>query len=164
MRCVVEVPFLRDIQRFRTDFVGDCEDIFRAYKTVKAIHQIESELSSLEENFKTEKLSDSKTQTLCNQVERLVEKLNKIYAESIQMKMSENYSQELMEFSRNRSHYQDLITQYGRSKDCGNQTSLVSSTSAGDKDPNETVIDTGNGAIENAEENVEVSYRHFATQ
>ena len=40
----------------------------------------------------------------------------------------------------------------------------MSSTSAVDKDPNETVIHTGNGALENAEENVEVSSRHSATQ
>ena len=40
----------------------------------------------------------------------------------------------------------------------------MSSTSAGDKDPNETVIDTGNGALENAEGNVEVSTGHSATQ
>ena len=44
-----EVPFLREIKMFRTNFVGDCKDTFRAYKTVKAAHQIESELSSLEE-------------------------------------------------------------------------------------------------------------------
>ena len=43
---------------------------------------------------------------------------------------------------------------------------LVSSTSVGDKDQNETVIDLGNGAIENAEGNVEVevSSRHSDTQ
>ena len=69
-----------------------------------------------------------------------------------------------MEFSKNRSHYQDMIKRYGRRKYCGNWTSLVSSTLTGDKDPNETVIDTGNGTIENAEENVEVSSRHTATQ
>ena len=40
----------------------------------------------------------------------------------------------------------------------------MSTTSAGDKDPNDkTVIDTGNGAIENAEENNEVSFKHSAT-
>ena len=66
--------------------------------------------------------------------------------------------------SNARSHYQELIKQYRLSKDCGNQTSLVSSTLAGDKDPNDkTVIDTGNGAIENAEENAEVSSKHSAT-
>ena len=40
----------------------------------------------------------------------------------------------------------------------------MSSTSAVDKDPNETIIDTGNAVIENTEENIEVSSRHSATQ
>ena len=67
-------------------------------------------------------------------------------------------------FSNARSHYQDLIKQNRLSKDCGNQTSLVSTTATGDNDTNdETVIDTGNGAIENTEENAEVSSKHSAT-
>ena len=67
-------------------------------------------------------------------------------------------------FSKARSHYQDLIKQYRLSKDCGNQTSLVSTTSTADKDPNnEIVIHTGNGAIENAEENAQVFSKHSAT-
>ena len=53
---------------------------------------------------------------------------------------------------------------YFNNKDYGNQTSLVSTTSTGDKDPNdEAVINTRNGAIENAEENAEVSSKHSAT-
>ena len=67
-------------------------------------------------------------------------------------------------YSIARSYYRDLIKQYRLSKDCGSQTSLVSSTSAVDKDPNKTVIHTGNAAVENAEENFEVSSRHSATQ
>ena len=58
-----------------------------------------------------------------------------------------------------RRHFQDLVKHYKLSEACGNQTSLVSSTAAVEKDPSETVIDTGNGAIENAE----VSFRHSAT-
>ena len=77
---VYKVPFLRDIEKFGTEFVGFCEDTLRAYKTVKAAHPISRELSSLEEKLKTENLSDSKKQTLCNQVERLVEKLNEIHS------------------------------------------------------------------------------------
>ena len=50
---------------------------------------------------------------------------------------------------------------YHQTAESGNQTSWVSFTSAIDKDPNETVIDTGNGEIENAKQNVEV--RHSAT-
>ena len=105
LRLVVDtVPFLRDIEKFRTEFVGFCEDTFRAYKTVKAAHPIESELSSLEERLKTENSSDSAKQTLGNKVERLVEKLDEIYAESIRMIKPENYSQELVEFGKNRSY------------------------------------------------------------
>ena len=88
-------------------------------------------------------------------MERLVEKLDEIYAESIRKIKQEYRSRELVDFNNFRGHYRDLIKQYRLSKDCGNQTSLVSSTSAVDKDPNETVIDTRNGAIENTEGNVE---------
>ena len=162
LRWVVDkVPFLRDIEMFRTDFSGYCEDTFRAYKTVKAAHPIFSKLTNPEKKLKTEISSDSEKQTLCN---RLVEKLDEIYAESIQKIKQEYRSRELVDFSNIRSHYRDLIKQYGQRKDCGNQTSLVSSTSAVDKDPNETVIDTRNGTLENAEENFEVSSRHSATQ
>ena len=72
---------------------------------MKAAHSIESELSSLEEKLKTENLSDSEKQTLCNQVERLVEKLVEIYAESIQTIKQEYRSRELVDFSNTRSHY-----------------------------------------------------------
>ena len=81
----------------------------------------------------------------------------------IQKTKQEDCNKLFVNLSDSRSYYLGLIKLYGRSKDCGNQTSLVSSTSAGDKDPNGTVIDTRNGAIENAEENVEVSSRHSAT-
>ena len=165
LRWVVDkIPFLRDTEMFRTDFSGNCEDTFRAYKTVKAAHPIFSKLTDLENKLKTEISSDSEKQTLCNQVERLVEKLDEIYAESIQKIKQEYRCRELVDFSNIRSNYRDPIKQYGQSKDCGNQTSLVTSTSAVDKDPNETVIDTGNGTLENTEKNVEVSSRHSATQ
>ena len=39
-----ELPFLRDIEKFCTEIVGYCENIFRAYKTVKVGHSIKSEL------------------------------------------------------------------------------------------------------------------------
>ena len=40
----------------------------------------------------------------------------------------------------------------------------MSSTSAGDKDPNETVNFTRNGVLKNDGENVEISSSHYATQ
>ena len=141
---VDKVPYLRDIEMFRTAFSGYCEDTFWAYKTVKTAQPIFNKLTILKNKLKTEIWSDSEKQTLCNQVERLVEKLDEIYSESIQKIKPKKYrSRELVDFSNIRSHYRDLIKQYGHSKDCGNQNSLVSSTSAVDKDPYETVIDTG---------------------
>ena len=86
------------------------------------------------------------------------------FAEALQILKTEACPHGFVGFNNARSHYQDLIKQYRLSKDCGNQTSLVSSSSTVDKDPNETVIHTGNGALGNAEENVEVSSRHSATQ
>ena len=163
LRSVVDkVPFLRDIEMLRTEFSDYCQDTFRSYKTVNAAHPIFSELTNLENKLKTEISSDSEKQILCNQVEWLVEKLGKIYAQSIRKIKHEYCSRVLLNFSNIRNHYRDLIKQNMLSKDCGNQTSFVSSTAAVDKDPNETVIDTGNRALENGEEKVGVSSRHSA--
>ena len=110
LRWVVDkVLFLRDIEMFRTDFSGNCEDTFQAYKTVKAAHSIFSKLTGLENKLKTEISRDSEKQTLCNQVERLVEKLDEIYAESIQKIKQEYRCRELGDFSNIRSHYRDPI-------------------------------------------------------
>ena len=114
------------------------------------------ELRNFEKKLKTENSSDSEKQTLCNRVEQLVEKLDKIYADSFRTIKQDYRSGKLMDLSNIRDHYRDLIQQYGQSKDCGHQTSFVSSTSTGDKDSKETVIDKRNGVLENAEENVEV--------
>ncbi|XP_075241565.1 uncharacterized protein LOC142336542 [Convolutriloba macropyga] len=96
--------------------------------------------------------------------ERLLEKRDEICAEAIRILKTESCPHGFANFSKARSHYQDLIKQYRLSKDCGNQTSLVSTTSTADKDPNnEIVIHTGNGAIENAEENAQVFSKHSAT-
>ena len=119
----------------------------------------------MENKFKAETLNDSKKQALCNQMEVLVEKLDEKNTELIRITRPEVRTQEFVIFSDFRSHYQDLIKLYRHSKDCRNQTSLVLSTSAVDKElKKKTVNDTGNGAIENAEENVEVSSRHSANQ
>ena len=121
-------------------------------------------IAELEKKLKSENLSDSEKQILCDQVERLLEKRDEICAEAIRTLKTESCPHGFANFIKARSHYQDLIKQYRLSKDCGTQTSLLSIASTGDKDPNnETVIDTGNGPIENAEENAEVSSKHSAT-
>ena len=140
------------------------EITLRWYKLLEDSVPIENELLELEKKLKAEILSESEKQILCDQAERLLEKLEEMFPECLRKLKTEACHFGFTNFSNARSHYQDLIKQYRLSKDSGNQTSLVSSTSAGDKDPNdETVIDTGNGAIENAEENAEVSSKHYAT-
>ena len=158
------MPFLRDIERFRTEIFDFRKNTLRVYKLMEAHKQILKKLSYLEKKLWAENINDSKKQTLCNQMEELVKKLEEKHTEWIRITRPEVRTQEFVIINVFRIHYQDLIKLIRHSKDCGNQTSLVSSISAADKDPNKTVIDTGNGAIENAEENVEVSSRLSATQ
>ena len=165
LRWVVDkVPDLQDIEDCRAVVVDYRKDTLRWYSMLEDSVPIESELVELEQKLKSENLSDSEKQIVCDQAERFLEKLDEIYAEGHRTLKTENCPHGFAKFSNVRSHYQDLIKQYRLSKDCGNQTSLVTTTSTGDKDPNdETVIDTGNGAIENAEEKGEVSSKHSAT-
>ena len=165
LRWVVDkVPDPRDIEDWRAVVVDYRRDALRGYKLVEDSVLIGNEFLELETKLKAENLSESEKQILCDQEKRLLEKLDEISAECLRILKTETSPQGFANLSDVRSHYQDLIKQYRLSKDCGNQTSLVSSTSVGDKDPNdETVIDTGNGAIEKAEEKAEISSKHSAT-
>ena len=163
-RVVDKVPDLRDIEDCRATVVDYWNNTMRVYKLLENSVPIENELLKLENKLKAENLSDSEKQILCNQAERFLEKLDEFFAEFLQIMKTEACPQGFANFSAARSYYRDLIKQYRLSKDCGNQTSLVSSTSAVDKDPNETVIHTRNRALENTEENFEVSSKHSATQ
>ena len=146
-RVVDKVPDLRDIENCRAIVFDYRKDTLRLYKLLGDYVSIKNELLELEEKLKAENLSESEKQILCDQAQRLLEKLDEISAEALRIAKAEACHHGFTNFSNVRSHIQDLIKQYRLSKDCGNQTSLVSSTSAGDKDPNdETVIDTGNGA------------------
>ena len=134
-----------------------------AYKLSEVTKPNFNELSNLEKNLRAENLRDSKKQILCDKMEEQLEKLDEMYTERIRITRPEVRTEEFVDFSDIRCHYRDLIKLYRHSKDCGSQTSLVSSTSAGCKDLNETVIDTRKWSDRNAEENVEVSSRHSAT-
>ena len=166
LRWVVDkMPDFQDIEDCRAVVVDYRKDTLRWYNILEDSVPIENELVEREKKLKSENLLDSEKQILCDQAEWLLEKRKEICAKAIQLLKTESCPHGFANFSKARSHYQDLIKQYRLSKDCGNQTSLVTTTSAGDKDPNdETVIDTGNGAIENAEENAEVSSKHSATR
>ena len=161
---VDKVHDLRDIEKCRAVVVDYRKDSMRAYKLLEDSVPIVNELLYLEKKFKAENLSDSEKQILCNQAERLLEKQDAIFAEFLQKMKTEACPKGFAILSNVRSYYRDLIKQYSCSRDFRNQISLVSSTSAGDKGPNKTVIDKGNGALQNGEKKVEVSSRHSATK
>ena len=84
MRWVDEkVPFLRDIEGFRTEVIDCRKDTVRAYKLVGAAKPIFNDLPKMEWKLKAENLSDSDKQTLCNQMEELVEMIDEMYTEWI---------------------------------------------------------------------------------
>ena len=93
----------------------------------------------------SDNLNGSRKQALCKELEQLVTKLDSTHAENIQFVKSEIATDASTTFSKNKNYFQDLLKQYQQTEEIGNQISLVSSKSAGDKDPNKTVIDTGNG-------------------
>ena len=159
LRWVVDkAPDLRGSEDWRAVVVDYRKDALRGYKLLEDSAPIENKLLELEKKLKAEILSESEKQILCDHAERLLQKLDQNFPDCLRILKTEACHYGFTNFSIARSHYQDLIKQYRQSKDCGNQTSLVSTTSTGEKDPNDkTVIDTGNGAIENAEENAEVS-------
>ena len=60
LRWVVEkVPFLRDIEGFRTEVINCRKDTVRAYKLVEAAKPIFNDLPKMEKKLKEENLSDS---------------------------------------------------------------------------------------------------------
>ena len=138
LRWVVDkVPDLRDIEDCRAVVVDYRKDTLLWYKLLADYVPIGDEFSELEKKLKAENLRESEKQILCDQAERLLEKLDEIFAESLRILKTEACPQLFAGFSNARSHYQDLIKQYRLSKHCGNQTSLVSTTATGDKDPND---------------------------
>ena len=74
-------------------------------------------------------------QALCSNLEQLVTKLDSNHATIIQNGKSDISTDWLTNLSENQDYHQGLLKQYRQTADSGNQTSLVSSTSADDKDP-----------------------------
>ena len=135
----------------------------KTYTIAEKYESFYREAEKVDKELGLENLDDSRKQALCSKQEQLVTKLDSSHAAIIQIVKSEFSAGYLTNLSKHKNYFQDLLKQHQQTAESGNQTSLVSSTSAADKDPKESVIDTGNGALENAE-NLGVSSRHFATQ
>ena len=147
LRWVVDkVPDLRDIEDCRAVVVDYRKDTLRWYKLISLRFCSNRErIVRARKEIESRILTESDKRIMCGQAERLCERLDEIFPECLRILKTEACHYGFTNFSNARSHYQDLIKQYKISKDCGNRTSLVSTTATGDKDPNdETVIETGN--------------------
>ena len=80
---VEEVRFLHDIEGFRTEVIDCRKDTVCAYNLVEAGKLIFNDLPKMEKKLKAENLCDSEKQTLCNQMEELVETIDEMYTEWI---------------------------------------------------------------------------------
>ena len=156
---VEKVPQLKKSEKCRTEVIN-CKDAIRLVKSEKKFTTFYREMSKLEEEFKKENLSDSLKQALCNKLEELLTTLDINSAEAIQLVKPDVRVGWFMVISNNRNYYTDLLKKYQQTAESGNQTLLVSTKSAGDTGPNETVVDTGIEVTENVEENVEASSRN----
>ena len=163
LRWVVDkVPDLRDIEDCRAVVFDYRKDTLRGHKLLEDSVPIEKELLKLEKKLKAENLSDCEKQILCNQAERLLEKLDENCTESLRIMKTEPCPQAFANFSNDRNYYRTLIKQYGHIKYCGNQTSILASTSS-KIDANLTVVVDDTDASNPRGELVEISSQRSAT-
>ena len=87
-------------------------------------------------------------------------------AEFIPLLKPDIAAKELAEFAASETYMRDVIRQARRQQtaEFGNQTSLVATPSASEKDPNETVIDTSKSNPKSHLDNIEVSSKKSAAR
>ena len=110
----------------------------------------------MEDKLGSKNLDDFHKQALCSNLEQLVTKLDSSHASIIQIVNSNIATDWLTNLSKNKDYHRGLLNQYQQTTGSGNQTSLVSSTSAGDNEPKENAVDTRHGETINAKKIVEV--------
>ena len=159
---VEQIPnLIREIEDYRSCVFNPRKNILRLYTMVEKSLQFYSEATKMGKELRKRKFRRSK-QAFCSKVEQLVTKLDTSHAEIIRILKTDTATDCLKGLNENKYYHRGLLKPYQQTAESGNQTLLLSSTSAVDKDSNKTVIDTSNGAIENAEVNVKFSSRHSA--
>ena len=150
-----KIPFLRDIESFPSEFFGCWRTNFEHTNQWQLVAKVNYHIWRRSTKHKT-----WATQTLCNHVVKLQGKLDKIKAELVRMIKREFCSREFVEVSNSRIYCKDLIKQKRHSRDCGNQTLIVSSKSAGDRDPIHTVPETSHRAQNGVELSISPTHNH----
>ena len=115
------------------------------YKTSGQLKKLESAQAELLKTFDRHPAdvkghcNQKKTMSAEKAYRCLIPKLDSTYAELIRILKSDIATDWLSSFSEFKDYHRGMLKQYQQTTENGYQTSLVSSTSAGDKDPSEIV-------------------------
>ena len=150
-----KVPDLRDIVNCRSRVSDYRTNTLQYYEICKKIDNNGHELNKLFKQLESSEDSSEKL-TLCSKLEKLITKESNYYAEGVKLLKPEIASKEMIEFADRGTHIRGVIRQHRQMADFGNQTSLVATPNASEKDPNETVIDTSKSNPKSHLDNIEV--------
>ena len=151
-----EVPDLDDIVYGRSQVSDYRANTLQYYEICKRIYATHEELDKLIKQVKKSENSSERTK-LCSKLEKLMTKYSASCAEFIPLLKPDVAAKELAEFAASENYMRDVIRQHQQMADFGNQTSLVATPNASEKDPNETVINTSKSNPKSHFDNIEVS-------
>ena len=151
-----EVPDLREIVNCRSQVIDYRADTLRFYEIHKRLFAITEEMKKLVTQLESSEDSSEKS-TLCRELEELMTQHANHDAERVQMSKLGIATKQMIRFADNNNYIREVLRQHQQMADFGNQTSLVATPNASEKDPNETVIDTSKSNPKSHLDNIEVS-------
>ena len=151
-----KVPELRDIVSLRSQVSDYRANTLKCFKLCKTVCDNEEESKKLIKQLESSEESSEKT-TLCSKLEKLMSKNATLSSEIVQLLKPEIAAKEMIIFADSNNSIREALRQHQQMADFGNQTSLVATPNASEKDPNETVIDTSKSNPKSQLDNIEVS-------
>ena len=136
-----KVPDLPTIVNLRSRVSDYRANTLRYYEIWKMIEANTYEQDKLIKQLNSSENSSEKA-SLCSKLEKLMTKESNYYAEGVKLLKPEMASKEMIEFAERDTYMRNVIRQHQQTADFGNQTSLVATPNASEKDSNETVIDS----------------------
>ena len=150
-----DVPDLREIVTLRSVVNDYRANTLQCFELCKKINDNEEESKKLIKQLESSEDSSEKT-TLCSKLEKLMSKNATLSSEIVQLLKPDIASKEMIIFADSNNSIREVLRQHQQMADFGNQTSLVATPNASEKDPNETVIDTSKSNPKSHLDNIEV--------
>ena len=156
-----EVPDLDDIVYGRSQVSDYRANTLQYYETLKKINASIEEGGKLIRQLEKSENSSEKA-SLCSKLEKLMTKYSASCANFIPLLKPDIAAKAVTEFADSNNSIREVLRQHQQMADFGNQTSLVATPNASEKDPNETVIDTSKSNPKSHLDNIEVSSKKSA--